>query len=90
MAFFLADDPETPNPVILFRAGERVRVLIRNDAPGLLHDFHIPAWNLETEQIRAGETTDLVFTVPATLGRSEYLCRPHSELMRGFVEVIAP
>ena len=87
MTFVLASDPDTPNPVIPLRAGERVKVVLRNEAPGLLHDFEIPAWDVRTERIRAGQTTDVVFTVPATLGRSEYRCRPHAELMKGFVEV---
>ena len=87
MAFILPDQPDTSNPVIPFRAGEHVRVVFRNEAPGLIHDFHVPAWNVVTEAIRAGETTDVVFTVPPTPGRFEYLCRPHAELMRGFVEV---
>ena len=90
MSFVLAADPETRNPTIHLRAGERVRVMFRNDAPGLIHDFQIPAWGVKTESIRAGETTELVFTAPNAPGLTEYLCRPHAELMHGMVEVIAP
>ena len=88
MSFVTADQPETANPVITFRAGERVRLILRNEAPGLLHDFVIPAWQVEVPQIRHGESREVVFTVPDTPGRFEYLCRPHSEMMTGFVEVI--
>ena len=87
MTFMLADTPDTPNPVIPLRAGERVRLVLKNEAPGLLHDVQIPAWDVQVEQIRAGQSAEVVFTVPSTVGRFQYLCRPHSELMKGFVEV---
>ena len=87
MTFVLASDPEAPNPVIPLRAGEHVRLVLRNEAPGLLHDFQIPAWNVQVDQIRAGETSEVTFTVPSAAGRYQYLCRPHSEMMKGFVEV---
>jgi plastocyanin len=88
MTFVLADEPDTPNPVIQLRAGERVRLVLKNEAPGLLHNIRIPLWNVEVNQIRAGQTAEVAFTVPSALGRYEYLCRPHSELMKGFVEVV--
>jgi plastocyanin len=87
MTFVLADNADMPNPVIPLRAGERVRLVLRNEAPGLLHDFAIPAWDVQTDQIRAGQSTEVTFTVPTTPGRSEYLCRPHAKMMNGFVEV---
>jgi hypothetical protein len=87
MTFVLPTAPDTPNPVIPLRAGERVRLVLKNEAPGLLHDIRIPAWGIEVEQIRAGQIAEVVFTVPGTVGRFQYLCRPHSELMKGFVEV---
>ena len=87
MTFVLEGAPEQPNPIIPLRAGERVRLQLRNDAPGLLHDVVIPELNVEVEQIRAGESRDVTFTVPDAVGRHEYRCRPHSEMMKGFVEV---
>lgn len=87
MTFALADSPDAANPVIPLRAGERVRLVLKNEAPGLLHDIAIPAWDVEVNQIRAGETTEVTFTVPDQPGRYEYRCRPHSEMMSGFVEV---
>lgn len=87
MMFVMEDDADVPNPVITLRAGERVRLTLKNDAPGLLHDFVIPAWDVEIPQIRAGDTRAVTFSVPATPGRFEYRCRPHSEMMKGFVEV---
>lgn len=87
MQFVLEESPGEANPVIQLRAGERVRLVLKNEAPGLLHDVEIPAWKVQLDQIRAGETADVTFTVPDTPGRTEYRCRPHSELMRGFIEV---
>lgn len=87
MTFVSPGDPEAPNPELQFRAGEEVTVVLHNDAPGLLHDFAIPAWNVHTEQIRAGERAEVTFTVPATPGRTAYECRPHAELMKGTVVV---
>lgn len=87
MTFVRAAQPDTPNPVIPLRAGERVRLILRNEAPGLLHDIAIPAWKVEVAQIRAGESAEVTFTVPNDIGRHEYRCRPHSEMMKGFVEV---
>lgn len=87
MTFVLEESPQSPNPIIALRAGERVRLVLKNDAPGLLHDVEVPALNVRLDQIRAGQSTELTFTVPNTPGRHLYRCRPHSELMHGFVEV---
>ena len=87
MTFAFEHQPEAPNPVIALRAGERVRVMLKNDAPGLLHDFVIPGWDVATEQLRTGESHAVTFTVPDTPGRFEYQCRPHSEMMRGVIDV---
>jgi hypothetical protein len=87
MTFVLEESPETPNPVISLRVHERVRLVLRNEAPGLLHDIEIAALNVRLDQIRAGENTSVTFTVPDIPGRHEYRCRPHAEMMRGIVDV---
>ena len=87
MSFVLESSPDVPNPVIPLRAGERVRLVLKNDSPGLLHDIVIPELGVEVEQMRAGESRAITFTVPATPGRHEYKCRPHSAMMQGFVEI---
>ncbi|HYU77730.1 MAG TPA: plastocyanin/azurin family copper-binding protein [Vicinamibacterales bacterium] len=89
MTFNLASTPNHANPVIHLRAGERVRITLRNDALGLMHDFEIPSWDVKSEQIRGGQTTSVLFTVPEREGRVEYICRPHSSLMHGYIEVSA-
>jgi plastocyanin len=88
MAFVLEEAPAVPNPTIQLRAGERVRLVFKNEAPGLLHDMVIPGLGVEIPQIRTGETRELIFTVPAAPGRHEYRCRPHAEMMRGVVNVV--
>ena len=87
MSFVLPDRADIPNPVISFHAGERVHLVLKNEAPGILHDLVIPEWDVEVQPIRAGESRDVTFTVPETPGRFEYRCRPHSGMMTGFVEV---
>jgi heme/copper-type cytochrome/quinol oxidase subunit 2 len=87
MTFTLPSDPDTANPVIRVRSGERLRLTLRNEAPGLMHSFEIPAWDVKTDQIRGGTSTSVTLTVPGKQGRYEYICAPHANLMRGFVEV---
>ena len=87
MNFFLESRPDDPNPVIALRAGEHVRVVLRNEAPGLLHDFVIPDWGVTLAATRAGEQREVAFSVPDAPGRVEYRCRPHSGMMSGFIDV---
>ena len=87
MTFTLPSDPDTVNPVIRVRSGERLRLTLRNEAPGLMHNFEIPAWDVKTDQIRGGSSTSVTLTVPGKQGRYQYICAPHANLMHGFVEV---
>lgn len=89
MAFYLEGD-DRPNPDIRVRAGERVRLVLKNEAPGLVHDVAIPEWDIAVREIRAGERADIVFDVPRSPGRVEYVCRPHTQMMRGQVVVDDP
>jgi heme/copper-type cytochrome/quinol oxidase subunit 2 len=90
MTFTLPSDPDTPNPLIRLKPGEQVTITLRNEAPGLIHDFRIPSWDFKTDQVRGGESTSVALTVPGSQGRYEYMCGPHSNMMHGFVEVTAP
>ena len=38
-------------------------------------------------RVRRAVGLDVTFTVPATGGQADYLCRPHSTMMRGSVNV---
>ena len=87
MAFYLADDPTTPNPEIVVGAGERVRVILRNDDRGMTHDFAVPALDAALAPIGWSESRDLVFDAPDAAGTYTYECRPHRLMMRGTIRV---
>jgi plastocyanin len=87
MAFYLLGDPTTPNPTITVNAGERVRIVLRNDDRGMTHDFAVPAVDAALDPIDWNEQEDVAFDVPATPGRYEYMCRPHMLMMRGLIVV---
>jgi hypothetical protein len=86
MAFYVGDDP-TPNPVVHVRAGEHVRFLVRNEAPGLSHDLSIPALNLAVEPVQTGETRSVSILVPHRSGAYVYICRPHAQMMKGTLTI---
>jgi plastocyanin len=87
VAFVLAGDPGTMNPALTFQPGERVRLILTNDAPGMRHDVAIPAWNVAVDPIAFGERAEVTFTVPSAGGSVDYHCRPHATMMRGVVDV---
>ena len=87
MAFYLKDDPRTPNPTLEVRAGERVRVVLVNQDRGMTHDFAVPALDAALDPIRWNETETVVFDVPESPGAYEYVCRPHRLMMHGTIRV---
>jgi plastocyanin len=87
MTFALADQPDAANPVLRLRAGERVRLVLRNEAPGLVHDVAIPAWGVATDAVPGGESTAITFVVPDEAETVAYQCRPHAAMMTGRIDV---
>ena len=87
MTFYVDGDPSTPNPTLEVKAGERVRVVLRNQDRGMTHDFAVPAVDVAMDTIRWSESGEVTFDVPDTPGTYEYVCRPHSLLMRGTIRV---
>jgi plastocyanin len=87
MTFALPEQPASENPTVRLRAGERVRLVLKNEAAGLVHDLVIPDWNVTLEAIPAGETSSVTFTVPEKTGQVEYRCQPHAAMMSGVVDV---
>lgn len=83
MAFYLEGDPSTPNPTITVRAGERVRITLRNEDPGFVHDFAVPAIDDAVDQVRWNEAAAETFDMPPAPGRYDYICRPHQLMMSG-------
>jgi hypothetical protein len=90
LSFTMPNDVSRSNPPITLAPGERVRVTLRSEAHGLIHDFQIPAWNVKTDRVRGGESTSVLFVVPATAGRVKYVSGPHADTVHGVIEVVAP
>jgi plastocyanin len=87
MAFFI-DGQATANPTLRFRAGERVRLVLRNEDAGMSHDFAIGAWKIGTNALKGkGEETAVEFRVPEARGATPYQCTPHAQMMRGTIQV---
>jgi plastocyanin len=87
MAFYLEGDPRTANPTIEVRAGERVRVEVRNQDRGLTHDFAVPAFRAASRAVGWSQSADVSFEAPQTPGDYEYVCQPHRLMMRGTIRV---
>ena len=87
MALYLEGDPSAPNPTIKVKAGERVRIVLRNEDRGMTHDFAVPSIEVGLNAIKWNERGEIAFDVPATPGRYEYVCRPHLLMMRGTIQV---
>lgn len=87
MTFYLENDP-TPNPVIEVRAGETVRLILKNRERGLVHDFAVPALRVATETLHFNEDAHITFDAPSTPGTYEYVCQPHLLMMKGTLRVI--
>ena len=87
MAFYLDGDPSRPNPTLEVKAGERLRVVLRNQDRGMTHDFAVPAVAAAMNAIGWDESGEVVLDVPDTPGTYEYVCRPHALMMRGTIRV---
>ena len=87
MAFYLEGDYTHPNPDIEVKAGERVRIVMRNEERGMTHDFAVPAAAASVDLLEWNERGEVTFEVPATAGAYEYVCRPHLLMMKGILKV---
>ena len=86
MAFYI-EGSDQPNPSIRVTAGERVKVVLRNEERGIHHDFAMPAANAALDPIGWNESSDVTFVVRETPGAYDYWCRPHMLMMRGKIIV---
>ena len=82
MAFYLEDDT-TPNPTIHTRAGETIRLVLRNETPGVLHDLALIELGVSIAPIKPGALGSVSLRVPSRPGAYDYVCRPHALMMRG-------
>ena len=86
MTYYL-DGSEEPNPTLRLRAGETVRLVLRNEDRGMKHDFTVPAWDAATPLLTGQREASLLLTAPARGARTSYHCTPHEETMRGTIIV---
>jgi len=87
MAFYLEGDMKTPNPTLEIKAGERVRITLRNEERGIRHDFAVPALRKAVDELTWNESDDVTFTAPKQPGTYQYECQPHRLMMRGTIRV---
>ena len=86
MNFYLDGQPEA-NPTLRLRAGETVRVVLRNEDEGMKHDFAVPGWKTATKKIESGEEASVTFRVPGQASSQSYTCRPHASIMQGTIQI---
>jgi plastocyanin len=87
MAYYV-DGQGAPNPTLQFKAGERIRFVLRNEDGGMTHDFVIRDWKVATKLLdEKGEEDAIEFRVPRRASTAGYQCTPHSQMMRGSVQV---
>lgn len=86
MTFYVEGSTEA-NPTLRLRAGESVRLVLRNEDRGMKHDFTVPAWSAATPLVAGLREADIVITAPAAGARATYHCTPHEETMRGTIIV---
>lgn len=86
MAFYL-DGEGQENPTLRFKPGEEIRLLLKNEEPGVAHDFAVREWDVATRRLQGLGSDTLTFRVPNRAGRYGYLCNPHASMMRGIIEV---
>jgi plastocyanin len=87
MAFYLEEDLTTPNPIIEVQAGERVRIVVKNQERGVTHDFAFPAAGAVMKELTWNQTGEVGFAAPTTPGTYEYFCQPHRLMMKGIIKV---
>jgi plastocyanin len=87
MTYYL-EGSDTPNPSLRFAAGEEVRLTLRNEDPGMAHDFTIRPWNVSTKILDGKGQDTITFRVPSrSEGPASYTCTPHSAMMSGPIVV---
>jgi plastocyanin len=86
MTYYLEGSDEA-NPTLRLRAGETVRILLRNDDRGMTHDFTVPAWKAATPLIQGPQEVEIAITAPARGANATYHCTPHGQTMKGTIIV---
>jgi len=84
---FYVDGRAEANPTLRVGRGEHVRIVFRNEDPGMMHDFTIPDWGIETKVLSGKGQTSITFSAPDRAASGTYACRPHASMMRGTIAV---
>ena len=74
------------NPTLEFRRGERVRLIVRNTEPGVVHSIGVPSLGAPVVDVATGEEVVVEFTVDEA-GTFDYICPRHLPLMKGTIVV---
>lgn len=77
------------NPDIILAPGEWIRLVFRNEEPGVKHNLVIDGLGLATPILKTGEEAVLLFRAPP-VGSFDYFCTLHPLMMRGALIVKAP
>ena len=86
MAFYL-EGSKVPNPTVVVKASETVRIVVKNQDAGITHAFTIGSLRAAIDRIEPGSTERKQFRAPRKAGRYEYVCPPHAQMMRGVLLV---
>ena len=74
------------NPTLTFKQGERVRLIVRNSDPGVLHSITLPGIEDGILHVAYGDEKVIEFTARRP-GTYEYVCPQHLPLMQGKIVV---
>jgi plastocyanin len=86
MAYYV-EGQTTPNPTLRVAPRERVRLVLRNEDPGMTHDLTLGSLKVSVPAIAAQGRSSVEFRAPAEPGRHRYVCTPHAKMMFGTLEV---
>ena len=88
MAFYLEGDTRTPNPTIEVKAGERIRVVLRNEDRGMTHENGAVPDSVRGFLAALSEALDLPTPDVGTADRQAYACQLEDRAMfvRGAIE----
>ncbi len=70
------------NPTLAVRRGERVRLVVRNTDPGVVHSIVLPGLYDRRVDLAYGDEAVIEFTATRA-GTFEYICPQHLPRMRG-------
>ena len=73
---------EDDNPTLQLQPGERIRFVVRNTDPGVVHSITLPGIDETVRHISWGEEIAFEVTIPDA-GNFEYVCPQHAPKMRG-------